>query len=325
MVEPITTKYEAVGFIDSRIGGRKENQDCAGARDTELGLLVVVCDGMGGMQGGQIASSVAVTSIMQSFSKVDIQSDPSMTLVKSIIDANANILAKASEDPNLHGMGTTVTALLITPKSAIIAHVGDSRVYQLRGTQKAFRTFDHSMVFQMVKKKIITEEQARLSAQSNVILRALGVKPDVEVEVHEVPYLKGDRFILCSDGFWGAMPELDFLQRVTDKTLPIEQILENTANEVEKIGQEKGGEYDNLTAAIIDVKSNSKMKVKMNKSAKIIIGVLALFLVASFTFNGYFVCKNYCSDNDKAKTDSIQVNDSINGGSTQPTEKQSSN
>lgn len=317
MVEPITTKYEAVGFIDSRVGGRKENQDCAGARDTELGLLVVVCDGMGGMQGGQIASSVAVTSIMQSFSKVDIQSDPSMTLVKSIIDANANILAKASEDPNLHGMGTTVTALLITPKSAIIAHVGDSRVYQLRGTQKAFRTFDHSMVFQMVKKKIITEEQARLSAQSNVILRALGVKPDVEVEVHEVPFLKGDRFILCSDGFWGAMPESDFLQRVTDRTREIDQVLESTANEVEKIGKEKGGEYDNLTAAIIDVKSNSKMKVKMNKCAKIIIGVLALFLVASLSFNGYYVYKNHNIDNGNAKTDSIP-SDTLNKDNIQP-------
>lgn len=312
MVEPITTKYEALGFIDSRVGGRKENQDCAGVRDTELGLLVVVCDGMGGMQGGQVASSEAVTSIMQSFSKVDIQSDPSMTLVKSIIDANANILAKAAEDPNLHGMGTTVTALLITPKSAIIAHVGDSRVYQLRGTHKVFRTFDHSMVFQMVKKKIITEEQARLSAQSNVILRALGVKPEVEVEVHEVPYLKGDRFILCSDGFWGAMPESDFLQRVTDKTQEIDQVLESTANEVEKIGKEKGGEYDNLTAAIVDVKTNSKMKVNMNRCAKIIIGVLAILLVVSLVFNGYFVYNNHNIDNGNAKADSCAVDSTKN-------------
>lgn len=286
MIQPVRTRYEATGFVDSRIGGRQENQDCAGIKDTAIGLLVVVCDGMGGMQGGQIASTTAVTSIMSFFDTIDKQSDPAMTLIKAINEANAQIIAKSQENPNLTGMGTTVTALLKTPKSAIVAHVGDSRIYQFRGCKKVFRTFDHSMVFEMVKKKVLTEEQARLSVQSNVILKALGVKPDVEVEWHELPYLKGDRFVLCSDGFWGAMPEKDFITYVTKKG-NIKDVLQHTANKVESLGKEKGEDYDNLTAAIVDMDSNSKMQVKMNTLSKTIIGVLAVFLIVSIGFNGY--------------------------------------
>ena len=287
MVQPISSKFEATGFVDSRIGGRQENQDCAGVRDTAIGLLVVVCDGMGGMQGGQIASTTAVTTIMSFFENIDKQADPAMTLVKAINEANSQIIAKGQEDPNLRGMGTTVTALLKTPKSAIVAHVGDSRIYQFRGGKKVFRTFDHSMVFEMVKKKVLTEEQARLSAQSNVILKALGVKPEVEVECHEIPYLKGDRFVLCSDGFWGAMPEDEFIALVTKKA-NANQVLTTTANKVEAIGKEKGGDYDNLTAAIVEIESNSKMQVKMNTLAKTIIGLLAVLLIASVGLNAYY-------------------------------------
>ena len=239
MLQPISSKFEATGYVDSRIGGRQENQDCAGVRDTAIGLLVVVCDGMGGMQGGQIASMTAVTTIMSFFENIDKQADPAMSLVKAINEANSQIIAKGQADPNLRGMGTTVTALLKTPKSAIVAHVGDSRVYQFRGGKKVFRTFDHSMVFEMVKKKVLTEEQARHSAQSNVILKALGVKPEVEIECQEIPYLKGDRFVLCSDGFWGAMPEEEFIALVGKKA-NADKVLTTTANKVEAIGKEKG-------------------------------------------------------------------------------------
>lgn len=298
MVQPISSKFEATGFVDSRIGGRQENQDCAGVRDTTLGLLVVVCDGMGGMQGGQIASTTAVTTIMSFFENIDKQADPAMALVKAINEANAQIIAKGQEDPNLRGMGTTVTALLKTPKSAIVAHVGDSRIYQFRGGKKVFRTFDHSMVFEMVKKKVLTEEQARLSAQSNVILKALGVKPEVEVECQEIPYLKGDRFVLCSDGFWGAMPEEEFIALVTKKD-NANQVLTTTANKIESIGKKKGGDYDNLTAAIVEIESNSKMQIKMNTLAKTIIGILASLLIASAGLNAYNYYDNTAKDGPK--------------------------
>ena len=284
MVTPIDIKGKTSGFIDSRIGGRKENQDSAGIKDTPLGYLVVVCDGMGGMQGGSTASQLAVRTILETVASADKESDPSITLIKAIENANMAIIEEGQKKPELQGMGTTVTALLLTPYSAITAHMGDSRIYQLRNGKKVFRTFDHSMVFEMVKKKVISEEQARLSAQSNVIMKALGIKPEIEVETVERPYLKGDRFILCSDGFWGAMPEDDFIRHLSEKNT-IDKILESTANVVESIGRNSGGEYDNLTAAILEMNNNSILKEKMNKTAKIIIAVLSILLVASIALN----------------------------------------
>lgn len=288
MVLPIEIQETTIGFVDSRIGGRKENQDAAGIKDTALGLLVVVCDGMGGMQGGSVASELAVRTILETVAAADKQDNPSMVLIKAIQSANTAIIEEGNMHPDLTGMGTTVTALLLSPYSAITAHIGDSRIYQLRNGKKVYRTFDHSMVFEMVRKNVISEEQARLSAQSNVILKALGVMPDVEVEVKELPYLKGDRFVLCTDGFWGAMPESDFIRHLSVRNT-IDKILESTANQVEGIGRQKGGDYDNLTAAILDMNKNSILKEKMNRYAKILIVVLSILLMGSVALNIGFI------------------------------------
>lgn len=284
MGTPIEIKGKTVGYIDSRIGGRKENQDSAGLRDTKLGYLIVVCDGMGGMQGGSVASQIAVQTILETVASADVQANPSMTLIKAIRNANMAIIEEGRDDPNLQGMGTTVTALLLTPHSALTAYLGDSRIYQIRHGEKVFRTFDHSMVFEMVKEKVISEEQARLSDQSNVIMKALGITPDIEVEVVERPYRKGDRFVLCTDGFWGAMPEDEFIRHLSEKKT-LDKILDSTANIVESIGRNSGKEYDNLTAAILEMNSNSILKEKMNRKAKILIAILAIFLIISVTLN----------------------------------------
>ena len=318
MVTPIEIKGKTLGFIDSRIGGRKENQDSAGLKETKLGYLVVVCDGMGGMQGGSVASQLAVKTILETVASADKQSNPSMTLIKAIRNANIAIIEEGQNNPNLQGMGTTVTALLLTPYSALTAYVGDSRIYQLRKGKKVFRTFDHSMVFEMVRKKVISEEQARLSAQSNVILKALGITPDIEIEIEERPYLKGDRFILCTDGFWGAMPEDEFVRHLSENN-PINKILDSTANVVESIGRNSGNEYDNLTAAILEMNSNSILKENMNKKAKIIIMILAILLLASILLNVTMFIGKDSSNGECNKVDSvliknqetIQVKDSI--------------
>ena len=318
MVTPIEIKGKTLGFIDSRIGGRKENQDSAGLKETKLGYLVVVCDGMGGMQGGSVASQLAVQTILETVASADKQSNPSMTLIKAIRNANMAIIEEGQNNPNLQGMGTTVTALLLTPYSALTAYVGDSRIYQLRKGKKVFRTFDHSMVFEMVRKKVISEEQARLSAQSNVILKALGITPDIEVEIEERPYLKGDRFILCTDGFWGAMPEDEFVRHLSENN-PINKILDSTANVVESIGRNSGNEYDNLTAAILEMNSNSILKEEMNKKAKIIIMILAILLLASIILNVTMFIGKDSSNREFNKVDSeliknqeaIQAKDSV--------------
>lgn len=321
MVTPIEIKGSTLGFIDSRIGGRKENQDSAGIKDTKLGYLVVVCDGMGGMQGGRTASQLAVQTILKTVASTDNQANPSMTLIKAIRNANMAIIEEGRNNADLQGMGTTVTALLLTPYSALTAYVGDSRIYQLRKGKKIFRTFDHSMVFEMVKKNVISEEQARLSAQSNVILKALGINPDIEVEVVELPYQKGDRFILCTDGFWGAMPEDEFVRHLAENN-PINKILESTANVVESIGRNSGSEYDNLTAAILEMNNNSILKEKMNRTGKIIICILSILLFVSIIFNVWMFVGNKVKNETKEKPEielsehTVTGDDAMGTGST---------
>jgi len=287
-MELIKTEFASAGVVVSRIGGRSENQDCYGFRDTPLGQVVVVCDGMGGVQGGRVASSIAVNSILNYLSSVSEETPVSDALTDAVRRANTDIINTGSGNPDLYGMGTTVTVLVLDKTCATVAYVGDSRIYQLRGRKKIFRTFDHSMVFEMVKNGVLTEEQARLSEQSNVILKALGIYQEIEPDIHRLPYRKGDRFILCSDGFWGAMPEKEFLSHVAQKTDKIANILEHTANVVDGIGRNKGGNHDNLTAAIIDVKCNSLMKEKMSKTVKTILTVLIVLLAVSMALNVYF-------------------------------------
>ena len=151
----INTKLPFVCFGESRVGGRSDNQDTFGYDDTPFGLLVTVCDGMGGGPGGKTASSIAVKEIVEGVSNASSDETPTNALLKAIHKANLAILDAVEENSKLKGMGTTCTALLINKESAIVAHVGDSRVYQLRCHRKVFRTFDHSMVFGLVKEKVI--------------------------------------------------------------------------------------------------------------------------------------------------------------------------
>ena len=284
MVQPISSKLDLTGFLESRTGGRPENQDFAGVAETPLGTLIVVCDGMGGMKGGSTASRLAVTMILDTMKKADTDTDPRQQLTDAIKEANKAVYGVGNSHQELQGMGTTVTALLLNEQCAYVAYVGDSRIYQLRKGKKVYRSFDHSMVFEMVKQKVITEEQARLSAQSNVIMRAVGIKEEVDVSTSRLSYRKGDRFILCTDGLWGVMPEEEFLDLVTSPE-KLNKVIESSCNTVEAVARKKGGEYDNLTAALIEMNCKSKLQPKMNRTAKILIAVITVFLLVSVAFN----------------------------------------
>lgn len=274
-----------IAFAESRIGGRPENQDNFGWRDTNMGYLVTVCDGMGGGPGGKTASDIAVNEIIAGISEANEDEAIPNIIIKAIRRANMAIIEAGNEKPELKGMGSTATVLLITEYSAFIAHVGDSRVYQFRGGKKVFRTFDHSMVFEMVSQGVITEEQARLSAQSNIITRALGVKPDVEVDIQEVAYEKGDRFMLCSDGIHGSMPEKELTKMVTNKSSKLGKITDDIATYVDNLGRTAGGGHDNLTLAIIETTTTSKLKPKMSKQTKIMMAGLIALLAVSLILN----------------------------------------
>ncbi|MBR1414276.1 MAG: serine/threonine-protein phosphatase [Prevotella sp.] len=279
-------KETFVGYAESRIGGRTENQDSFTFGDTPFGFLVTVCDGMGGGPGGKTASSIAVTEILKGVKEAEGDDlKPAEVVTAAVKQANAAIIAATEVHPELKGMGSTATVLLLNEQAAVVAHVGDSRVYQLRGRQKVFRTFDHSVVFDMVRQGIITEEQARLSAQSNVITRALGVAPEVEVEIDEVPYEAGDRFMLCTDGIHGSMPERELLRLIADTRVALGPVADNIATTVDEIGRREGGEHDNLTLALIQTKSNSKLKPKMPKKVKDMLLALGVVCALSLVLN----------------------------------------
>ena len=249
MIE-IKSKYPIKGYLESKIGGRPENQDACSFQDTPLGLLVLVCDDMGGLNGGSTASSMAVHSIIADLMAANEDGDPVEAIVDAVNHANTEIIQAGVSNPSLAGMGTTLTLLLLTPLCAYSTYVGDSRVYQLRGKEKVYRSFDHSVVFQLVRQGVITEEQARLSSQSNVIMQALGVKESLDFIVEQHPYEKGDRFALCTDGFWGSMSEVQILARLCAKK-PVGNIVYESVLEIDGKGVSQGSHHDNLTIALL--------------------------------------------------------------------------
>ena len=246
------------GAQNSMQGGRPENQDDMGFLDTPLGFLLLICDGMGGGPGGKTASYIVKHEVGVALSECRPETDRMTALKMAIGRAQEALAQKMREVPSLNGMGSTIVALLINKHSAIIAHAGDSRCYRLHGRRCLYRSQDHSLVAELVKRKVMTEEQARVSPQSNVITRGLGYVQDNVPEIDEVPYLKGDRFILCTDGIWGIMPHKELLARFAEK-IDIQSLVANLSAEVDRIGIAAGGHHDNHTIAVIEMGENSAL------------------------------------------------------------------
>lgn len=246
-------------YIQSNIGGRIENQDFYGSGQTKFGELLVVCDGMGGHNGGRYAAEKAVEIIIEEVAKSN-ETNPEKALQLSTLKANSEIWQESNINASLKGMGTTVVALLITPEKAICCHVGDSRMYQLRNGKIIHRTSDHSHVFDLVRLGRITEEQARLSDKSNVITRSLGTKLTLKVEItNNLSYKEGDRFLLCTDGIWSMIPENQLIEMASGIE-DIENITVNLIEKINTIGITNGGNHDNMTAALVEMETNSECK-----------------------------------------------------------------
>lgn len=292
-MEQIKTTLPYVGFAESKQGGRRENQDYYLVEDTPLGLLAVTCDGMGGGPAGKTASYIATQTIMDSVKSVLGTEKPEDALVDAVEKANSVLYQLAKEKPELKGMGTTVVALLISNEVATVVHVGDSRLYHLRGHKCIFTTKDHSKVAEMVRAKIITEEQARLSSMSNIITRVLGVFETCEVEIDQLPYEKGDRFVLCSDGIWGTMPANDLVTYFT-RTKSLSGTVDRISVKVDEIGIATGGGHDNHTLILLETKINSKIKQKMSTKVKYLVYALSVIAIISISLNviQYFSSEN---------------------------------
>lgn len=306
-LKQIKTSLPFLGFIESRQGGRPENQDSCGFTDTLLGLLVVVCDGMGGGPGGKIASEVAVDTIVQTIRSATADSNREKAIDAAVQKAHLKLLAIQKEKPSLVGMGTTVTILLINKQSAMIAHVGDSRIYQLRRGGKIFRTEDHSLVGEMVRKKAITEDEARMSSNLNIIQRALGVGTEVKADICERAYEKGDRFVLCTDGVWGAMKEKDLMESLA-RTKVLSGAMEKTMVKVEELGGAEGNRHDNFTMALLTTNCNSKLKESMTTKVRNLL--LGLSIVCGLSLVGnvvqYVFHPNSTLDNIQENSSSVE-------------------
>ena len=277
------------GVVCSGQGGRPENQDDWGIFDTPLGCLLIVCDGMGGGPGGKTASYIVTQVIASTLLACSPQTSRTDALKMAVSKANDALYQKMYETPSLQGMGSTMVAILINAYSIVVAHLGDSRCYRISRGRVFFRTDDHSLVGELVRNKAMTEEQARVSPQSNVITRGLGNTNNHVAEITEIPYRKGDRLILCTDGVWGIMPHDQLVQRLTSQQ-DLNSLVSNLSAEIDQRGFAEGGHHDNHTLVVVEMNSDSVLKDKMSKYIKIILGILSTLLVVSVIVN--IVCFN---------------------------------
>lgn len=224
---------------------RSNNQDSLLVREGEL---FAVADGMGGHQGGEVASALALETLGRA------HDDPSTsTLVQAVRSANQAVFEKAGTSPDLKGMGTTLTALADVDttegKRLGIVNVGDSRLYRARGDHLEQLTEDHSLVASLVRQGRITAEEAESHPQRNILTRALGIDEAVAVDSWEVEPIPGDRFLICSDGLFNEVDEgrmIATLRRFDDPA--------DAARELVRLANEGGGR-DNITAVVVDVVS----------------------------------------------------------------------
>lgn len=224
---------------------RRVNQDAYGYfRDEDRDeVLLVVADGLGGHRSGEVASRVAIEVLGARIREG--HDDPGRRLKTAIEAANQQILAAAREDRALDGMGTTIVCLLlIDNRPSVVAHVGDSRLYRLRGEAFTAITEDHSLVATLLREGVLDEEEAKRDPRRNQVLRALGVRDEIDVEVADVHPMAGDRYLLCSDGLHGLVDDDE-----TKRLLAVDEDPALAAGNLIAAANSAGGN-DNITCLI---------------------------------------------------------------------------
>lgn len=219
------------------------------------GRLVVVCDGMGGHNGGEIASRLAVKTIIAEYEQDD-SGNIMEALRRSIENANGAVYAEAHKPDNkdsLKGMGTTVTAIAQRREMVYFAQVGDSRAYLIRGDAIKQMTKDHSLVQQLVDEGLLEESEMENHPDKNVILRSLGVKPEVEVDISYAPIAPGDVYLVCSDGLSGLVSPGEML-KIVRAGLDSHGDLRRVCEQLVDLANKYGG-HDNITVQLLKVNS----------------------------------------------------------------------
>ena len=223
---------------------RSNNQDSGYAGSN----LFVVADGMGGHAGGDVASSIAITRLQALDRPYDSTADAERALRDAISDAAVDLADTVGARPELAGMGTTVSALIMVDEYAVIAHIGDSRIYLYRDGALTQITTDHTFVQRLVDSGRITPEEARYHPRRSVLMRVLGdMDTDPELDTFIMPTQPGDRWLLCSDGLSGVVDDPH-----TAKAMGLGLAPGRTADSLLKQALD-GGAPDNVTIVIVDV------------------------------------------------------------------------
>ncbi len=250
-------KLRCVGETDT--GRVREHNEDAIALDADIGLLVLA-DGMGGYNAGEVASGIAVKTIVnlvrEAFEREDLTgTDPrtgltrrSIVLRDAIQRANKIIFQTAKTQPQCEGMGTTVVGALFHDNRVTLAHVGDSRIYRLRADRLERVTSDHSLLQELVDRGFYSPEEAQRAANKNYVTRALGVEPTVEVEISEHAVHRGDHYLLCSDGLSDMVEDADI--HLTINTFG--DNLATVAKQLIQLANDNGGR-DNVSVVLAEV------------------------------------------------------------------------
>jgi len=239
--------------VQSDIGClRQNNEDSFGYWEPEddqqflrKGRLAVVADGMGGYEGGQEASRLAVETLLEVYRDFG-GDDPQAALVEALQTAHEQIREYSFAHPELRGMGTTCTAAAIVQDALYYVHVGDTRLYLIRDGRITRVTRDHSYVGRLVESGMISPEEAENHPQRNILTAALGTNPDLIMDSpgQPEPLRPEDVLLICSDGLWGQVRDSEILDAVENKSA------EQTGRRLIELARERGGP-DNITVEVL--------------------------------------------------------------------------
>ncbi len=256
LVEP-TMQQPILAFGATDIGRRRRNNEDAYLLDDRLGAYLVA-DGMGGANGGEIASQMAVCGVQEALLAresgmhankdcVDAAEHPLCEILPlAVRQANRKIHARAEVEPGLRGMGTTFTGLIFDRGFVFLAHVGDSRAYRIRGARIEQISEDHTYVNEMVKAGAVHPDKAESVAWKHVLMRAVGVERDVKVDVRAFTTRPGDLFVLCSDGLANVVSTEEIGHTV------LEGFLNGAPDRLVRLANARGGP-DNITTVVMSV------------------------------------------------------------------------
>jgi protein phosphatase len=259
----------------SDVGKAREiNEDYFGSFSGRFGNLLLVCDGMGGHKGGEIASRLAVETISNYFEKLNDSYNISEEINKSLEASNTSIILKAKGDSDLTDMGSTVVLVLVKNGLAYYTSLGDSRIYKIRDGTIQQITKDNSLVQQMVDSNIITEDEAKVHPKKNVITKALGTIDELVPDFYEPIKLQAnDKLILCTDGLTDHVGEEEIFQ-LSENNPP-----QQAAQKLVELANERGG-TDNITVQIAAVCVKEKIVKQSNSNIYLSYLILLILLIA---------------------------------------------